>query len=106
MINIGAKIKQLRKDRGITQEELAERSSLSVNYISRIENKNDLNISISVLIKIADAFNISIADLVKDTNEVKHNSDIEALVFRLSQLPDQRASEISQLFIKFIDQLR
>lgn len=105
MINIGKKIKQLRLERKMTQEELAERSNLSINYISRIENRNDLNISISVLLKLSDAFEIPIAELVKDTNRVKRNPDIEQLTFRLAQLPDQKASELSRLFIKFLDQL-
>lgn len=105
MINIGQKVKQLRKDRKITQEELAEKSNLSINYISRIENKNDLHISISVLIQLADAFHISVADLVQDTNNFESNPDIEQLNYRLAELPAEKASQLSRLFIQFIDQL-
>lgn len=105
MISISEKIKTLREERNMTQEQLAEKAELSVNYISRIENKNDLNISIRVLIKLADAFNISVAELVQNTNNIKRNKDIEHLSYRLYQLPDKQASEISQLFTKFLDQL-
>lgn len=105
MINIGQKVKELRKDRKITQEKLAEKSGLSINYISRIENKNDLHISISVLIKLADALQISVAELVQGTNNMQRNPDIEQLSYRLSELPTKKASQISQLFIKLLDQL-
>ena len=34
---IGARIKSLRRGRGLTQEKVAEKTGISVNYLSRIE---------------------------------------------------------------------
>lgn len=48
---IGLMIKQVRKDLGLTQEQLAEKSGTSKHYISRIEN-NKSGIELSTLIKI------------------------------------------------------
>ena len=36
-MNIGAKIKQLRQELGLTQEELADRAELSKSFISQLE---------------------------------------------------------------------
>lgn len=48
---IGLMIKQVRKELGLTQEELAAKSGTSKHYISRIEN-NKSGIELSTLIKI------------------------------------------------------
>ena len=49
--DIGLMIKQVRKELGLTQKELAEKSGTSKHYISRIEN-NKSGIELSTLIKI------------------------------------------------------
>ena len=48
---IGMRISELRKERGMTQEELAEKCGTSKSYISRIEN-NASDIRLSTLMKI------------------------------------------------------
>jgi len=48
---VGLMIKQARKELGLTQKELAQRSGTSKHYISRIEN-NKSGIELSTLIKI------------------------------------------------------
>ena len=48
---IGLMIKQARKEMGLTQRELAEKSGTSKHYISRIEN-NRSGIELSTLIRI------------------------------------------------------
>ena len=50
-IEIGLMIKQARKELGLTQEELANKSGTSKHYISRIEN-NKSGIELSTLIRI------------------------------------------------------
>jgi DNA-binding XRE family transcriptional regulator len=48
---IGGLLKKARKQAGLTQEELAERSGTTKNYISRIEN-NKSDVELGTLIKI------------------------------------------------------
>ena len=48
---LGAMLHELRKEEGLTQEELAERCGTTKNYISRIEN-NVSDIRLSTLLKI------------------------------------------------------
>lgn len=47
-------IKQARKDAGLTQEELAQKSGTSKHYISRLEN-NKADIELLTLKKIIEA---------------------------------------------------
>ncbi len=53
-INLGDKIKALRKRIGITQEELASRVGTTKNYISKLEN-NKSDIELLTLKKIVEA---------------------------------------------------
>jgi DNA-binding XRE family transcriptional regulator len=51
---IGLMVKQARKDAGLTQEELAQKSGTSKHYISRLEN-NKADIELLTLKKIIEA---------------------------------------------------
>lgn len=53
-IIVGMKIRQARKEAGLTQEELAKRSGTSKHYISRLEN-NKSDIELMTLKKIVEA---------------------------------------------------
>ena len=59
---ISRKIKNLRKQRDLTQEELAEIVGVSVNYIGYIE-QNKRTPSIKTADKIARALGVKFADL-------------------------------------------
>ena len=48
---LGVFLQELRKEKGMTQEELAEKCGTSKNYISRIEN-NASDIRLSTLMRI------------------------------------------------------
>lgn len=59
-------LKTLRKDKGLTQQELADLTLLSREYVCDIENKNrNKHPSLSVIGRIADALEIDIALLFK-----------------------------------------
>jgi MerR family transcriptional regulator, light-induced transcriptional regulator len=61
---VGMRINALRKEKGISQQQLADGASLNRVYISAVENGKE-NISIGALCRIADALEIPIADLLK-----------------------------------------
>lgn len=58
------RIKQLRKKAGWSQQKLAEKASLSYNTITKIEQGVATMPTIQTMIKIADAFAISLDELV------------------------------------------
>ena len=63
--NLGKKIKNLRKKASLTQEQLAEKTGLSLDFIGKIE-VNLKHPSISTLLILSNTFNIHISDLLKD----------------------------------------
>lgn len=56
----------LRKEKNLTQEELALAAGVTRNYISKIENGNDVNVSLKVLSAIAKKLNVKISDIFLD----------------------------------------
>lgn len=63
-IKIGAFLKDLRKDKGITQEQLAEELGVSGRTISRWETGNNMP-DISLLVEIAEFFDVSIPEIIR-----------------------------------------
>lgn len=61
---VGERIEELRKDRGLTQEELAEKAGLNRSYFWDIENGR--NISIKTLGKLTQVLNITLSEFFKN----------------------------------------
>lgn len=58
VVEIGKRVKQQRLAQRLTQAQLAERASITAQYLSHIENGNQ-QMSIAVFSRICDALNIS-----------------------------------------------
>jgi len=58
------RLKELRKKAGWSQQKLAEKAGLSYNTITKIEQGSATMPTIQTMIKIADAFQISLDELV------------------------------------------
>ncbi len=70
MIELGAKIRDMRQKTGFTQEELADRCELTKGYISQLEN--DLTSpSIATLCDILNALGSSLGDFFHEEQEPK-----------------------------------
>jgi len=61
----GKGIAELRRQRGFTQEELAQRCGVHRNYLSRVE-RGDTNVSFTVMNRIAKALKVHLSELLKD----------------------------------------
>ena len=60
---ISEKIKEYRKERGLTQLELAEKVNISISYLSKIEATNcNKSFSLDILIDIANALDKDIKE--------------------------------------------
>ncbi|MDU1604728.1 MAG: helix-turn-helix transcriptional regulator [Clostridium sp.] len=62
---LGIKIKSARESKNMSICELANKSGLSDSYLSRLENGQRKDPSISTVIKIVTALEISIDDFIK-----------------------------------------
>lgn len=69
-MDIGAKIRKLRKTGGLTLEELASRSELSKGFLSQLE-RNLTSPSISTLEDILEALGTSLSEFFKEEEDEK-----------------------------------
>jgi len=76
---VGQRIRTYRKNQGLTQEELAERSELHNTYIGQVE-RGEKNLTLSSLEKILDALNLSFADFFEGL-ERKSQESIPSLCY-------------------------
>lgn len=65
LVAFGQRIRQLRKSRGLSQENLAFSVGVHRTYVGMIE-RGEKNITLSNIRKMADAFGISVSELLKD----------------------------------------
>lgn len=70
---LGSRIKKARKDRNLTQEDLAEYTDLSTTHISNIENGNSV-LSVKTLVDIANALSITTDPLLCDSLDQSINN--------------------------------
>ena len=61
---LSKRLKELRKERDWTQQKLAEKAGLSFNAITKIEQGAAAHPTLKTLLKLADAFGISLDALV------------------------------------------
>lgn len=66
---MGNRIKEVRKEKGITQKELAEKLGVTPQAVSQFEKSDSMKFKHSTLVNIAEALGCSIDDLI-DMDEV------------------------------------
>lgn len=70
-IKFSKTLKLIRKSRGYTQEQLAERSGIDYKYLQKLESKNPSSPTLQVLEKLALGLGISLYDFIKEIEERK-----------------------------------
>lgn len=100
---IGARIRESRKARGLTQEKLAERIDIAANYLGQIENGHR-GVNLTNLIKIANELNITFDYLMSDLN-AEAIADAEDLKRRWSDLFERRSPKERELLLKIAEDL-
>jgi transcriptional regulator with XRE-family HTH domain len=72
---IGNLIREIRKSKSISQEQLSERSGLDRSFISMLE-RGKKNPTLSTLIKLCKALDVSLTELISEF-EVRQNKEVE-----------------------------
>ena len=65
-MDIGARLRNLRLARNLTQEELAERADLTKGFISQLE-RDQTSISVDSLLGILKVLDVKVAEFFKET---------------------------------------
>lgn len=96
---VGPKIRQLRKERKLTQTELASRIGIQQSDLSRME-KGEYRVSLDTLFKILAVFNVSISEFFDDVNKESLTPRDVQVMRDLQRLPNTVRREVEE-FIAF-----
>ena len=94
---IGERIKNKRKQNGLTQEQLAEKASMHPTYVGKME-RGDKSATLDSLEKMVNALSLSYIDLFRDIqpigNEESENQVLHELINKLNMksLEEQKAA--------------
>lgn len=104
----GKRIQQLRKERELTQEQLAEKLNVSQNTIAKIES-GLRRPSIDFLLEISEFFNVSTNYLVfgvhaEDAEDEKLKKDIDEAIKKIDQTIEKLLEKKEEL-LKMKDEL-
>ena len=88
-VKIGNFLKKLRKEKGITQEQLAEILNVSGRTVSRWETGNNMP-DISILVDIADYYDISIPEIISGERKSEMMNEEEKLLKQCQIMQLQR----------------
>ena len=97
-MKIGELVREYRLSKELTQQELAEKSDLSLPFINLIEN-NRRNLSVDTLLKILSAMDIDPSDFFRPLSETSDNN-LQLLIEKI-QL-NQNRTEIIELFLNIL----
>ncbi len=97
MATVGSRIKNLREERKITQDRLAELTGISKGFISDSEN-DKRNMSSQNLLKIADALNASLEYLLRGTADARSKPSQESVV-----IPPELSTAAEELKLSYAE---
>lgn len=105
---LGQRLRHLRKEKLLTQEEMAERAGLNAKYYAQVE-RGQRNISIGSLNQIADGLGITLADLFRFPYQrplTEEDEEIIALATHLILHGDNKSKRLLRALLKEIVNFR
>lgn len=107
-INIGQKLKQLRKQKGLSQEQVAEFLHISQSAYARIENGESHSWAYHIK-KICEIFNITPEELVREEKSVHQtqmdDDDKMASMYPIQHLADKLIEQYEQTIKSLKEQI-
>ena len=94
VMQIGERLAKIRKERGLTQKDLADKLSMSQQVISNIERNASMP-DIVFLEGLADLYEISIDDLIGRKVIPKDGNDLEQQIMSIIEQMDDTGKELS-----------
>lgn len=101
---IGKKIATLRKENSMTQEQLAEKLSITVKHCSSVE-RGLSSLSLEKLIYVADLFDVSLDYLVRDFSDEEQNY-IPQICLELFKDADNKERYLLKEYLSFYQKIK
>ncbi len=80
--HLGRRVRELRKDRNLSQAELAERANLTTNYIGKIE-RGEAHPTIEALLAIAEGLKVNVSELFRHLDRPVPKEDVKRRIWEM-----------------------
>ena len=98
---IGGFLKELRKEKGITQEQLAEQFSVSNRTISRWENGNNMP-DLDILIAISDYYEVDLREILNGERKSENmNEELKETVLKVAEYSNEEKKRSTRIVLIF-----
>ena len=94
--SIGQRIRKVRKARGLSQEELAEKVGISTTHMSHIETGNT-KMSLPIFVEIASVLETRTDELLYDGSPIGRSASIEHIAEMLDNCTTQQVRIIEDI---------
>ena len=104
-MNLSKNIASRRKQLNMTQEKLAERANITVNYLSKLERNRANDVKLSTLLKLSKSLNLSLDLLVNGTEKETTTTSgpyQKKLFLLINQYDTNQAETISKNIIELL----
>ena len=92
----GEFLKQLRKEKGLTQEQLAERFVVSGRTVSRWETGSNMP-DLSVLVELADYYDVDIREIIDgERKSEKMNQELKDTVLKIAEYSNEDKLKVTK----------
>ena len=92
----GEFLKQLRKEKGITQEQLAEQFYVSGRTVSRWETGSNLP-DLSILVELADFYNVDIREIIDGERKSENmNNETKETLMKVAEYTNEDKNELKK----------
>ena len=93
---IGRFLKDLRKEKNLTQEQLAERFQISRRTVSRWETGSNL-LDLDILIEMADYYDVDLRELLDgERKSEKMNKELEETVLKVADYSNEEKQKLTK----------
>lgn len=105
-VQVGQKIKSLRMEAGLTQEQMAERCEISTSFLGHIE-RGTRKLSLETAVKIADCLHVSMDSLLMEGKQTDFSilSAVEAILRKQDSTKQEQFLRLLKVLSQNIDEL-
>lgn len=91
----GAFLRQLRKEKNLTQEELAEQFNISSRSVSRWETGTNLP-DLSILVELSDFYDVDIREIIDGERKSEMNKETKETLNKVAEYVEQDKTQLKK----------
>jgi transcriptional regulator with XRE-family HTH domain len=100
-VSLGNRIQHIREQRGLTQEELATQTGISLKHISVLE-RGLKEPRLATFLSITEALGVTPNELLIETDDMDYQS---AIAYRIAQLPTEKQQKLLKILDTLVEEL-